>query len=212
MVLKIDKMSRTTTAFIALILSLFPYLALSLNIVIAGGTGTIGRELSSSLHNLNAGHKITILTRNKFLASAPARVSSDFGWLGESFLEAHDSISLRDWDGGDLLDIVGCDWMGWQEDALKGADCVVNLVGGYTEQRTMACERLIRESLSCNTSVKQILLSLDDVDLVSSLKKKRAKDCEDMLSINCLGSVCIRAELYDVKGSTKKIMDLISSL
>lgn len=205
-------MLKTTTTFITVILSFLPYLSSCLNIVIAGGTGTIGRELSSKLHNLNAGHKITILTRNKFLASAPARVSTDFGWLGESFLEAHDSISLRDWDGGDLLDIVGCDWMGWQEDALKGADCVVNLVGGYTEQRTMACERLIRESFSFKSSAKQILLSLDDVDLVTSLKKKRAKECEDMLTKNCVGSVCLRAEMYDVKGSTEKLMDVISSL
>ena len=78
----------------------------ALNIVIAGGTGKVGASLASQLHNQQK-HEIKILCRNAFLASAPARVSEDFGWLGESFLNKHDSVSLRDWDGGDLLDIVG---------------------------------------------------------------------------------------------------------
>jgi len=195
-----------------LILFLMPYLASSLNIVIAGGTGPVGRELSSTLHNQNVGHKITILTRNAFLAKTPARVSSDFGWLGESFMENHNSVRLRDWDGGDLLDIVGCDWMGWQEDTLKDADCVINLVGGYTQQRNMACERIIRESLNCNPTAKQIMLTLDDVDLVTTLKKTRAKECEEMLSKNCVGSVCLRSELNNIKGSCGMIMDVINSL
>lgn len=194
------------------LLSLIPYMAVGLNIVIAGGTGTVGRELVSTLHNQNVGHKITILCRNAFLAKTPARVSSDFGWLGQTFLAAHPSVRLRDWDGGDLLDIVGCDWMGWQDDALKDADCVVNLVGGYTQQRNMACERIIRESLSYNPSAKQVMLTLADVDLVTSLKKRRAKECEEMLSNNCVGSVCLRAELNDVKGSCAMIMDIIESL
>ena len=50
-------------------------------------------------------------------------------------------MALRDWDGGDPLDIVGADWIGWQDDALKVADVVVKLVGGYTEQRVLATER-----------------------------------------------------------------------
>jgi NAD dependent epimerase/dehydratase family enzyme len=192
--------------------SLLPHLASSLNVVIAGGTGPVGRELSSILHNQNAGHKITILTRNSFLASAPARVSNDFGWLGKSFLEENDSVTLRDWDGGDLLDIVGCDWMGWQEETLKDADCVINLCGGYTQQRNMACERIIRESLSFKSSAKQVMLTMADVDLVTTLKQTRAKECEDMLSGNCAGSVCLRAELNDMERTCEKIMDVINAL
>ena len=100
--------------------------AQSLNIVIAGGTGKVGRLLSTTLNNQKK-HDITILCRNSFLASAPAKVSGDFGWLGEAFLAKHDSVQLRDWDGGDLLDIVGCDWQGWQDDTLPKADLVVLL-------------------------------------------------------------------------------------
>ena len=117
----IMKNGHIVSLLLVLLVSFAPYLTSGLSIVIAGGTGTIGRELSSILHNQNTGHKINILTRNKFLASAPARVTGEFGWLGESFLEVHDSVALRDWDGGDLLDIVGCDWMGWQDDALNDA-------------------------------------------------------------------------------------------
>ena len=211
-IIKTNKLTKMTNTFTVLLISLLPHLASSLNIVIAGGTGPVGKELSSTLHNQNVGHKVTILTRNAFLASAPNRVSSDFGWLGSLFLEEHDSITLRDWDGGDLLDIVGCDWMGWQDDALKNADCVVNLVGGYTPQRTMACERIIRESFSCNPSAKQIMLTLDDVDLVTTVKKNRAKECEDMLSANCAGSSCLRAELNDMKRTTERLMDEIKNL
>ena len=71
----------------------------------------MGRRLASNLND-EGKHSITILSRNKFLASAPTKVSEAFGWLGESFLEANENVKLRDWDGGDLLDIVGCDWMG----------------------------------------------------------------------------------------------------
>jgi len=105
----------------------------ALNIVIPGGTGKIGQKVASALGS--QGHTVQILCRNSFLASAPARVSGDFGWVGKAYLNSNPRVSLRDWDGGDLLDIVGQDWLGWQDDALAGADAVVNLVGGYTEQR-----------------------------------------------------------------------------
>merc|ERR1712071_541374 len=87
--------------------------------VIAGGTGKVGRLLSSTLTNSKSGHTVTILCRNKFLASAPSRVSSDFGWVGKSFLDKNPNVNLRDWDGGDLLDIVGCDWMGSSREKVK---------------------------------------------------------------------------------------------
>ncbi len=69
------------------------------HIVLAGGTGKVGRELSSKL--VEEGHDVTILCRNAFLAAAPSKVSSDFGWLGQSFLEKYPGIKLRDWDGGE---------------------------------------------------------------------------------------------------------------
>jgi len=180
---------------------------LSLHIVIAGGTGKVGNLLGSMLDEKN--HKTSVLCRNAFLASAPARVSGDFGWLGEGYLRKHPSVQLRDWDGGDMLDIVGCDFLGWQDDTLKKADVVVNLVGGYTNQRTMACERIVRESLRVNPSAKHILLSLDDVDLVTTLKKDRAKECEEMLTANCSDSICFRRESGDVKGACANIMKVI---
>ncbi|GFH54305.1 hypothetical protein CTEN210_10781 [Chaetoceros tenuissimus] len=194
-----------------LVLASIACIGQALNIVIAAGTGKVGASLASQLHNQQK-HDIKILCRNAFLASAPARVSEAFGWIGESFLNKHDSVSLRDWDAGDLLDIVGCDWMGWSDDTLPKADVVINLVGGYTEQRTMACERLIRESLRLNPSAKQILLSLNDDDLKITLKKDRAKACEEMVKMNCQDGNCLRADLYDVKGACSQIMNILDSM
>lgn len=79
-----------------------------LNIIMPGGTGIIGQTLSSMLKE----HDVTILARNKFLASSPTRVLEDFGWVGSTFLQNNKHVKLRDYDGGDLLDIVGCDWIG----------------------------------------------------------------------------------------------------
>jgi len=95
-----------------------------LNVVIAGGTGQVGKALLPLLSN----HDVCVLTRNSFLASAPNRVTETFGYLGKSFLEKNQHIKLRDWDGGDLLDIVGKDWIGWSEDALENADVIVHMV------------------------------------------------------------------------------------
>ncbi len=118
------QMMMNAILYLTAILSFQQCLVSALNIVIAGGTGPVGRLLASTLHNQNdSQHQITILTRNSFLASSPSRVSGDFGWLGRAFLEEHESVRLRDWDGGDLLDIVGCDFLGWQEDALKVLYC-----------------------------------------------------------------------------------------
>ena len=76
----------------------------------------------------------------------------------------------------------------------------------------MACERIVRESLRLCPSAKQVLLSMDDEDLKTTLKKDRAKKCEDMLSGNCRDVVCLRAEMYDVDGACKQIMNVIDSL
>eukprot|EP00568_Trieres_chinensis_P013117 CAMPEP_0183303674 /NCGR_PEP_ID=MMETSP0160_2-20130417/9025_1 /TAXON_ID=2839 ORGANISM="Odontella Sinensis, Strain Grunow 1884" /NCGR_SAMPLE_ID=MMETSP0160_2 /ASSEMBLY_ACC=CAM_ASM_000250 /LENGTH=200 /DNA_ID=CAMNT_0025466611 /DNA_START=25 /DNA_END=627 /DNA_ORIENTATION=- len=184
--------------------------AVALNIVIAGGTGEIGRALSTDLGP--KGHTVTVLARNAFLAATPSRVSEDFGWLGERFMSQNPHVTLRDWDGGDLLDIVGKDWMGWQDDALKGADAVVNLVGGYTEQRTMATERIVRESLRLNPMAMQITMSPVDGDIGMKLKRDRVATCEKMVEANCLNFACLRAEMYDIKGACKQIIDVIDSL
>mmetsp|Transcript_5557 Transcript_5557/g.6955 ORF Transcript_5557/g.6955 Transcript_5557/m.6955 type:complete len:209 (+) Transcript_5557:53-679(+) len=178
--------------------------AAALNILIPGGTGQLGRLLSSSLPQ----HTVTILCRNSFLASAPSRVSGDFGWLGRSFLEKNENVALRDWDGGDLLDIVGCDWVGWQDDSLKGADVVVNLVGGFTEQRVMATERIVRESLRLNPTALQIAVSPFDED-VRVFNRDRLKRCEEMIEANCINHACLRFGLYDLEGSCEGILNAI---
>ena len=210
----------------------------ALNVVLAGGTGKIGQMVASKL---SPEHKVTMLTRNAYLAAAPNRVTETFGWVGESYLERHPHVSLRDWDGelygpllvslifacrlvtdticsnqgGDLLDIVGKDWVGWQEDTLKGADVVVNLVGGYTEQREMATERIVRESFSVNTKALQISVapSEEDIGLISpgapTLKKKRLQKCEDMVKMNCKNQICLRMEAYKVDENVQTIVDSI---
>ena len=182
----------------------------ALNIVIPGGTGKIGQKVASALGS--QGHTVQILCRNSFLASAPARVSGDFGWVGKAYLNSNPRVSLRDWDGGDLLDIVGQDWLGWQDDALAGADAVINLVGGYTEQRVMACERIVRESLRVNPSAQQITLSPVDEDLSMKLKRDRVALCEKMVQENCAASSCLRVEENDIDGACQKIMSAIDDL
>jgi hypothetical protein len=120
------------------------------------------------------------------------------GW--KSFLENNRHVRLRDWDGGDLLDIVEQDWLGWQEDTLHDADVIVHLVGGFTEQRLMACERLVRESLAVNPDALHITVgpSLSDLPIVSpgmtALKDNRIIACEDMVRSNCANSVSLRLE------------------
>ena len=187
--------------------------ASALNVVIAGGTGTVGRALIPKLDD----HDVTVLTRNAFLASAPTRVTEVFGYLGETFLKRHPNVRIRDWDGGDLTDIVGQDWLGWQEDALKPADVLVYLVGGYTEQRTMATERLVRESLRMNSNVKHVTVNPVEEDIpvltpgMPTMKSKRIKDCEDMVKLNCLKSECLRLEVYKMDEMIEAICKAVDS-
>lgn len=183
------------------------------NIILAGGTGSIGATLSSSL--ANDGHDVTILCRNAFLAAAPNRASGDFGWVGRSFLDKHPGIRLRDWDGGDLLDIVGQDWIGWQEDALAKADAVVNLVGGFTEQREMAAERIVRESLRVNPTALQVTVGPrdDELGMISpggpAAKVARVKQCEDLVSVNLANFACLRIEANRVEQECGRIKEVI---
>jgi hypothetical protein len=186
----------------------------ALKICIAGGTGKFGAVLATKLKN----HDVTILARNAFLAVTPNRVSSDFGWLGESYMSKNPHVRMRDWDGGDLLDIVGQDWMGWQEDALKPADAVVNLVGGYTQQRVMATERIVRESIRDNPTALQIMVSPkneEELNLVSKgffkLKMGRVDTCEDMVTQNCLNHDCLRMDANNYDKNCDEIVRLIES-
>lgn len=184
------------------------------NIVLAGGTGKVGETLSSKL--ANEGHDITILCRNAFLASAPNRASGEFGYLGKSFLMKHPRIKLRDWDGGDLLDIVGQDWMGWADDSLTNADAIVNLVGGYTNQREMAAERIVRESLRVNPTVLQVTVSPkeEELKMVAPLTHAptvipRLEKCEDYVRLNCANFECLRLEANRVEEECDRIKSVI---
>mmetsp|Transcript_14171 Transcript_14171/g.25686 ORF Transcript_14171/g.25686 Transcript_14171/m.25686 type:complete len:213 (-) Transcript_14171:9-647(-) len=198
--------------FLSVLLLVLATPAFSLNIVIAGGTGKVGQKLASS-YLLD--HDVTILCRNAFLAAAPSRVSGDFGWVGQSFLDRNPHVTLRDYDGGDLLDIVGQDWVGWQEDALKPANVVLNLVGGFTKQREMATERIVRESLKFNPAALQITVSPKEEELkifspgMYDAKVARLALCEEMVRENCHNSACLRVEYNDLENTCKHIMDVI---
>jgi len=121
-------------------------------------------------------------------------------------------------DGGDLTDIVGKDWMGWQEDTLAKADVVVNLVGGYTGQRVMATERIVRESLSFNPQALQVTVSPNEEELniispgAFEIKNERIKLCEEIVSSNCANSVCIRLEANRLEESCEKLKQIIEDL
>jgi len=173
----------------------------ALNVILAGGTGPVGRALAPRLKD----HSVTILARNAFLATAPSRVTEQFGYFGsDDVLRRNPHVRLRDWDGGDLLDIVGQDWIGWQGDCLPQADVIVHLTGGYSEQRIMACERLIRESYTYNKpNMKALHVTVNPIDedmatlspLVSvSIKKQRIEQCESMVQSNCPNHKCLRVE------------------
>jgi hypothetical protein len=185
----------TTLVSLSLVLVLLfsaPLSSIALTLLLAGGTGPIGQGVAARC----TAHDVTVATRNAFLAATPSRVSADFGWVGQHFLKRMTHVRLRDWDGGDLLDIVGNDWLGWQDDCLKPADIVVHLVGGYTEQRVMACERLVRESLRVNPSALHVTVSPVNVATISpgllKLKNERLDKCERMVQQNCLHFKCLR--------------------
>jgi hypothetical protein len=192
------------------------------NIVIAGGTGPVGQALVSRLHEATvssaAPFNVTILTRNSFLASTPTRVSHDYGWVGASLVQRfRATMQLRDWDGGDLLDIVGQDWIGWQEDSLQHADCVIHCTGGgFTEQRVMACERLVRESLRVNPRALHMTVNPTNELLMqqmspgmSAIKQARIQTCEDMVQKNLPRSFCLRMQDRNVEAVCDKIVAAI---
>lgn len=185
-----------------------------LQIAVAGGTGKIGRALLPKL----ADHDVTVLTRNSFLASAPNRVTEAFGYLGEGFLRKHPHVHLRDWHGGDMLEIVGNDFVGWQDDALKKADVILHLCGGFTEQREMVTESLVRESLRINQGATHITVNplADEIGRFTpgmlTLKTKRIEKCESMVENNCNNSKCLRIVAFRPEIASQEIFEAIQSL
>ena len=99
-----------------------------MHIVVSGGTGFIGRPLCESL--LQAGHRMTILTRKKEDASR---------LIGPT-------VTTVEWNGRDPGD--------W-EHQLEGADVVINLTGApIAEARwTEGRKRLLTESRLMSTRV-----------------------------------------------------------
>jgi hypothetical protein len=185
-----------------------------LNIVIPGGTGRLGRLLLPQL----AQHDVTVLSRNAYLASAPNRVTGIFGYLGAAFLERNQHVRpIRDWDGGDLLEIVGKDFIGWQEDTLVTADVVVHLVGGYSQQRKMATERIVKESLTYNPNALHITVNPIETDIgilspgLVGLKCKRVQECEDIVKQYCANVVALRLEAYREDVVCTEICNAINS-
>jgi hypothetical protein len=230
--LPLATMTTTMTACTLLLLLLSSSLvrpAIGLNIVVAGGTGSLGRMLipqlvdtAASLSAATTPTTVTILTRNSFLASTPTRVSEDYGHLGKAFVEKFQkkkNLILRDWDGGDLLDIVGRDWMGWQRDVLPKADVILHLTGGgFTEQRVMACERLVRESLKHNPRAHHITVNPSAELLAAmspglkSVKTGRIERCEAMVRENCRQYTCLRIGQRDLTVGCQTILDTLASL
>ena len=102
-------------------------------------------------------------------------------------------------------------------ECLQKADVVVHLVGGYTQQREMATERIVRESLRVNPTALQITVNIreEDIPLVTpgmvSAKAKRIKDCESMVRDNCLNTECLRLEANLLEQTCDEICQSIAS-
>ena len=200
----------STRIFVVLVLC--STIAEAFHVVLAGGTGPVGQAVASKLE----ADKVTILTRNAFLAAAPNRVTEQFGWVGDKFLQKHPHVHLRDWDGGDLLDIVGQNWVGWQQDALKTAHVIVHLVGGFTPQRVQACERLVRESLAFQPQALHVTVSPTPQDMgalpprgLVEVKQQRCDACEELVQANCLHHKCLQMEAYRVEQGSDAIVGVI---
>lgn len=189
---------------------------MSFNVVLAGGTGPVGQAVAAQL-SADGCDKVWVLTRNAFLAATPTRATEQFGWMGAKFLQKFGpTVQLRDWDGGDLLDIVGQDWVGWQQDVLPTADVVVHLVGGFTPQRVAACERLVRECRQFNPTALHITVSPTEEDMgvlpptgAVPIKTQRVQQCEQMVAANCLNSVSLRLECCRVEQGAGQIVNAI---
>ena len=89
---------------------------------------------------------------------------------------------------------------------------MIHLVGGFTDQRTKACERIVRESARVNPTVKIVMMTPLEKDLPMKLKSERAKTCEKILNDNCKDAVCLRSEMNDVAGACEKILAVIEAI
>jgi len=120
-------------------LLLLAHEANSLNVLAVGATGAVGR---SFVRAASQEGNVLVLARNGYLATAKERVSGDFGYLGPKIHKLK-GVLVRDWDGGDLLDITGDTWLGWQGDvAAFQADAAVMLTGCLTDARLKGVERI----------------------------------------------------------------------
>lgn len=120
-----------------------------MHIVVAGGTGFIGRALCKSL--LQQGHRVTVLTRRK------AEASTQLG----------PPVSVIEW--------IGEDRALWEQ-SLDGADAVINLAGTpiadgrwtdarkrvLTESRVVTT-RLLVEAMSRRSSKARILINASGI-------------------------------------------------
>jgi len=111
--------------------------------VISGGTGFIGRHLAA--HLVRTGHEVTVVSRGKRRTGLP--------------------------DGAELLTIDPYDPNSWEE-AIAGADAVVNLAGASILRLwTAANKKLIRESRILTTRALAAAINLsrrEDMVLVNA--------------------------------------------
>ena len=125
-----------------LLLCLLPLSVLPLSYIGVGATGPVGRRFIDLVGGKKS-NDVLVLGRNGFLASAPGRVSHDYGYLGPKLMKKT-GAKIRDWDGGDILDITGDTWIGWQDDVanFKG-DVAISFTGCLYDARVMAVDRLV---------------------------------------------------------------------
>lgn len=168
----------------------------ALKVVIAGGTGRLGSTVASKLKD----HTVLLLSRNSFSASSiSATPKKNRPFIGDGYFNDNPHVDIHDWDGGNNGNIISSGE--WQEEALKGADVVVNLVGDYTNQRLKAAERIVHETLRYSKQAVQITVSPKSGESVRTLAsgayanvEKRIDQCEEMVQNNCLYSVCLRLD------------------
>jgi hypothetical protein len=89
-------------------------------------------------------------------------------------------------------------------------------VGGFTQQREMATERLVRESFRVNPNILHVTVGPLDNELdmfqpvvAKSLKAGRLQKCEEMVKMNCAKFECMRLEANRLQQGCDKIKKAI---